>query len=585
MSAAGMRARLIRRVAGASEEGLSATTPVLYWMSRDQRVHDNWALLYAREVALKASAPLGVVLCLAPSYPGGTLRAYDFLLKGLRECEAILEQLGVPFFLLPGDPPKVLPQFAADINCGLIVTDFNPMPGKKAWLRSMLGTTAYPPVKGGGGVDVTSDDLSPTNLPACVGSIVEVDAHNIVPCWVTSDKKETAARTIRPKLQRLLPHFLKDYPAPLTKANCGDTLAKWNKTQLPTSAVNWNAMYKSLEVDRLVTPVTWIRPGETAAMGAAKKFARSDEALMAYHEKRNDPNAGAQSQLSPYLHFGHISAQRVALMAQQHADKSRSADVKRGVGAFIEELVIRRELSDNFVYYSDAQPAWPEWALKSLKEHEADPRDHVYTLEQLEFGSTYDTLWNAAQHEMVLRGKMHGFMRMYWAKKILEWSPNAAEAFRVALYLNDKYFLDGRDPNGIVGVAWCIYGVHDMGWKERPIFGKVRYMNHAGCKRKFNVESYVNAMKVIVGMSMTDQPELAKKCFAAVEAVAAHGSNGGQEATKTRTAALEHSLSTEAIDRSAAPRPRRGRDAAPQNGACEELVQPRRSQPKGPSTP
>ena len=193
--------------------------------------------------------------------------------------------------------------------------------------------------------------------------------------------------------------------------------------------------------------------------------------LALYAEKRNDPNQKGQSDLSPYLHFGHLSAQRIALEVRKN---SKDLDSKR---AFLEELIVRRELSDNYCFYNphyDRFEGFPAWAQKTLNEHRRDTRDYLYNQEQFENGLTHDPLWNAAQMEMVRKGKMHGYLRMYWAKKILEWTPSPEEAQRIAIYLNDKYELDGRDPNGYTGIAWSIGGVHDRAWGERPVFGKIR---------------------------------------------------------------------------------------------------------------
>jgi deoxyribodipyrimidine photo-lyase len=213
-----------------------------------------------------------------------------------------------------------------------------------------------------------------------------------------------------------------------------------------------------------------------------------DSKLIHYDDTRNDPTQDGQSNLSPYLHFGQLSAQRVALEVRMHPVPDAEKE------AFLEELLVRRELSDNFCFYNpsyDSVAGFPEWAQKTLKAHRSDPREYRYSAEELEQGLTHDSLWNAAQMEMVRRGKMHGYMRMYWAKKILEWSQSPDEALNIATYLNDKYELDGRDPNGYTGIAWSIGGVHDRAWQERPIFGKIRYMSHRGAQRKFDVQAYV----------------------------------------------------------------------------------------------
>ena len=157
-------------------------------------------------------------------------------------------------------------------------------------------------------------------------------------------------------------------------------------------------------------------------------------------------------------------------------------------------MIIRRELSDNFCEYEknyDYFEGFHHWAQKSLNEHRNDEREYIYTDEQFEEADTHDPLWNAAQNQMKTTGKMHGYMRMYWAKKILEWSPSPEIALQVAINLNDKYELDGRDPNGYTGIAWSIGGIHDRAWFERPVYGKIRYMNYNGCKSKFNVFKYI----------------------------------------------------------------------------------------------
>jgi deoxyribodipyrimidine photo-lyase len=210
--------------------------------------------------------------------------------------------------------------------------------------------------------------------------------------------------------------------------------------------------------------------------------------LQEYDEKRNDPTENSVSNLSPYLHFGQISAQRVALEVKKSQAKSEKKD------SFLEELVVRRELSDNYCFYNekyDQFEGFHPWAQKTLNEHRGDKREYLYSSEEFEEAKTHDDLWNAAQMEMVLRGKMHGYMRMYWAKKILEWTESPESALEIAIYLNDKYELDGRDSNGYTGIAWSVGGVHDRAWNERPVFGKIRYMSYNGCKRKFDIQSYI----------------------------------------------------------------------------------------------
>ena len=421
--------------------------PVLYWMSREQRAGDNWGLHYARELAGEFRS-LVVCFCLVPSFLGATLRQYDFMLRGLKETAEILSVLGIPFALRIGDPGIEIPRLAAEINAGIVVTDFDPLRVKQDWQKRAAR--------------------------ALDAALIEVDGHNIVPARMVSDKQEYAARTIRPKIQRLFYDFLEEYPE----------LTRQEAAAPDVPRPDWDAARRSIDVDETVGPVDTV-PGEAAANRALARFI--GEGLKGYAEKRNDPNAGATSRLSAYFHFGQIAPQRVAL-----ALSASGVGVDQEV--FLEEFVVRRELSDNFCLHNphyDSLKGAPEWARKALAAHAGDVRDYVYTREQFEKARTHSRFWNAAQNELRCSGYMHGYMRMYWAKKILQWSASPEEALNTALALNDRYGLDGRDPNGYVGVLWSIAGLHDRPWRRRPVFGTVRYMNEKGCRRKFDVDAYV----------------------------------------------------------------------------------------------
>lgn len=436
-------------------EGRHARGPVVYWMSRDQRVADNWALLFAQDVARKDHAPLAVIFSLSPRFPGATIRQYNFMLHGLEEVEGTLDQLNIRFFLLAGPPDKEIPAFVRKHQVGTVVTDFSPLRIHREWKNRVSGKLGVP--------------------------FYEVDAHNIVPCRLASDKREYAAATFRPKLNRLLPTFLDEMPQPVPHS------VSWKGGRERT---DWKRVWNQLTVDTSVMPVDWIVPGEAAARSVFDRFLKSG--LPKYGADRNDPTKSAQSNLSPYLHFGHISPQRVALEVSKEVENQSSRD------AFLEELIVRRELSDNFCFYADYYDSiatFPSWAQRTLNKHERDRRPHLYSPRQFERGATHDALWNAAQIEMLKTGKMHGFMRMYWAKKILEWSPTPELALRTAIWLNDKYELDGRDPNGYAGIAWSIGGVHDRAWGERSVFGKLRYMSADGCRRKFDVDRYISLVQ------------------------------------------------------------------------------------------
>jgi len=425
--------------------------PVVYWMSRDQRVNDNWALLSAQERAMQMKTPLIVVFCLVPGFLNATLRQYGFMLRGLEEVASTLAGKNISFHLLQGGPEQVLPDFLQRHKAGCLTTDFDPLRIKRRWKESISKEIMIP--------------------------FFEVDAHNIVPCLHASKKQEYAAYTLRPKIVRALPDFLQSFPK-----------LQMHPYHLSTKAekIDRQKLLEGMHLDRAVAEVNWIAPGEKAAKKALQTFLKYG--LSSYDQRRNDPALDGQSGLSPYLHFGHLSAQRVAIEVMKCAGPKQSRD------AFLEELIIRRELSDNFCLYNpdyDSFKGFPVWAQKTLHEHRRDRRQYRYSLYQFEQGETHDDLWNSAQKEMVILGKMHGYLRMYWAKKILEWTDSPEQAMEIAIYLNDRYELDGRDPNGYAGIAWSIGGVHDRAWGERPIFGKIRYMSYNGCRSKFNIKSYI----------------------------------------------------------------------------------------------
>lgn len=425
--------------------------PVVYWMSRDQRISDNWALISAQRKAIELKQPLAVVFCLAPGFLGATVRQYGFMLRGLEMVEEALAPKGIAFFLLEGEPTREIPRFLKQVRAGWLYNDFDPLRIKRTWKEEVARAIRIP--------------------------FMEVDAHNIVPCRVASPKQEWAAYTLRPKIKKQLDEWLESCP-PLKKHPY-----PWTVEGHP---VPWERVKAGLKVDRSVGEVSWLLPGEGPAKKALRSFIK--EKLSKYGERKKDPGSNVQSDLSPYLHFGHISPLRVALEV-----KSSGPDTET-VEGFLEELIVRRELADNFCFYNpeyDNFDGLPAWARETLNRHRRDARPYLYTLEKLENARTHDPLWNAAQTEMVHRGKMHGYLRMYWAKKILEWTPSPEEAMETAIYLNDRYELDGRDPNGYTGIAWSIGGVHDRAWPERPVFGKVRYMGDKGVRSKFDVQGYL----------------------------------------------------------------------------------------------
>ncbi|MBN2415200.1 deoxyribodipyrimidine photo-lyase [bacterium] len=425
--------------------------PVVYWMSRDQRARDNWALLYAQEKAVEFRAPLHVVFCLVPEFLGALDRQYRFMLHGLRQTAADLSGLHIPFRLEEGEPRERIPAFLDRVGAGMLVTDFDPLKIKRAWKQQVL-----------------------ESITVCAR---EVDTHNIVPCRAASDKQEWAAYTIRKKITLKLPDFLEPFPSlidhPFPADPAGAGLERPLKAH-PDSGMN--------------TGGDIVVPGEAAARACLDTFIT--ERLDGYPENRNNPLIDGTSNLSPYLHFGQIAPQRVAWEVQQSRANPAAKE------AFLEELIVRRELADNYCWYNreyDTVNGFPDWARATLADHRHDQREYIYSPEQFERAQTHDALWNAAQTGLTATGTMHGYLRMYWAKKILEWTPSPEEALAIAISLNDRYQLDGRDPNGYTGVAWSIGGVHDRAWPERSVFGKIRFMNASGCRRKFDVDGYIDS--------------------------------------------------------------------------------------------
>lgn len=423
--------------------------PVLYWMNREERVDDNWSLIFAQILASKKKVPLVVLFNLVPNFLSGGLRQFTFKIQGLKDVEKKLKKLNIPFYVVIGSQTEnEIVKFIKKYKIGAVVSDFYPLKVCKHWKNKVLKNITIP--------------------------FYEVDAHNIVPCWEASSKQEFGAYTIRPKIHKLLKEYLTEFPKVKKQT------IKWKSKVF---IINWEKILKTSKTDKSILSVNWTKGGEKEGIKTLKYFI--EYKLAKYNSGRNDPNKNATSYLSPYLHYGQISAQRVALEVIKHGKNKKS---------FLEELIIRKELADNFCFYNknhDSFNGFHNWAKETLNRHRKDKREYVYSLKQFEKSQTHDPLWNAAQKEMVKRGKMHGFMRMYWAKKILEWTKSPEEAMKIAIYLNDKYELDGRDPNGYTGIAWAIGGVHDRPWSERKVFGKIRYMNFNGCKKKFDIVKYI----------------------------------------------------------------------------------------------
>jgi deoxyribodipyrimidine photo-lyase len=430
---------------------------VLYWMQQSQRAEYNHALEYAAYRANELGLPLVACFGLTSGFPEGQERHYRFMLEGLSETARSLEKRGIRFIVRIGEPDAVAVEIAGD--AALAVTDRGYLRVQKAWRERAARGMRCP--------------------------LIQVESDVIVPVEEASPKEEFTAGTFRPKILRRLDEYI--LPLKIRKLK-KDSLSL---SLFSEKADDIDGLLGKIDVARDVKGVSWLRGGTSEAKRLLKEFIA--RRLQRVPEERNDPSKDCVSRLSPYLHFGQVSPLFIAMEVREHP--SPGADI------FLEELIVRRELAMNFVHYNERYDSYEclhAWSIKSLEEHAGDPRENIYSLKDLEAGKTHDPYWNAAQREMVLRGHMHGYMRMYWGKKILEWSPSPREAYRRAVYLNNKYELDGRDPNGFAGVAWC-FGKHDRAWGARPVFGKVRYMNDAGLRRKFDIEEYVRRVESYVG--------------------------------------------------------------------------------------
>ncbi|HUL20535.1 MAG TPA: deoxyribodipyrimidine photo-lyase [Thermodesulfobacteriota bacterium] len=445
------------RIKELNKKEVKKGTYVLYWMQASQRAEYNHALEYAISKGNELHQPVIVFFGITDHFPEANERHYTFMLEGLSEVRQSLEKRGILMVILHKSPEMGAIQLAK--GASLAVVDMGYLKIQKGW---------------------RSDAAAKMNCP-----LIQVESDVIVPVEETSPKEEYAAATIRSKIRRKLSHFL----VPLKQVEPAVDSLFLNLNSFDLSDVD-EAISK-LQIDRSVQRVSSLYGGTKEARKHLEVFLEGK--LDQFPELRNDPTLDYLSYMSPYLHFGQISPLFIALRALE----TRSL----GTEAFLEELIVRRELSMNFVFYNEKYDSFegvPEWAKKTLNAHQKDKRQYTYTVEELESAKTHDPYWNAAQKEMVIKGKMHGYMRMYWGKKIIEWSKTPEEAYRITLYLNNKYELDGRDPNGFTGVAWC-FGKHDRPWGERSIFGNVRYMNDKGLKRKFDADGYVKMMNKFDG--------------------------------------------------------------------------------------
>lgn len=421
--------------------------PILYIMERDQRLQDNDALNYALELGTKYKQDVFIIFILN-SQGNNNMEKYpiitNHLLGGLGKIKKDSKKYNIPFIL--NNNFNILNKIIKEINISSIVLDFSPLRSSICWKQNLVKQLSIP--------------------------IIEVDTHNIFPAFYISTKQEFGAYTLRPKINKIFDKYL--------------DIQEINNLSFENKALR-ERFYSYDEFEYFIKKQNreWVEPEIILEHFIQNKLSNYSE--------RNNPISDVGSRLSPYLNFGHISSKIIVKEVLKYKNI-----YPLEVSSFIEEIIVRKELADNFCLYSkdyDNFNGFHKWAQKTLNDHRNDKRQYIYTLKELELGETHDEAWNSCVKEMALTNYMSGYMRMYWAKKILEWTSSPEEALYITNYLNDKYELDGRDPNGYVGSAWSIGGIHDRPWKEREIFGKIRYMNYEGLKRKFPIDVYIKNWK------------------------------------------------------------------------------------------
>jgi deoxyribodipyrimidine photo-lyase len=437
---------------------------VLYWMQMFKRTSHNHALTFAIRKANELELPLVVYEGLKYYYPWASDRIHTFILEGVEEKRREFAKLGVRYIFYlqkdPNSPKQTVARITKD--AAVIVTDDYPCFIIPEHNRRIAERATIP--------------------------VYAVDSNGVIP-MSKFEKEEYAAYTIRPKIKKLLPGYLKPYKEdnieirkPKIEVDCPET---------KITPQNIAELVSECDIDHSVPASTFYPGGTAIGRTRLKKFI--DEILPDYETARNKPDRDGSSRLSAYLHFGFLSPLEIAL-AVENSEAPREAK-----DAYLEELIVRRELSFNFTSHNpryDSLDALPAWVQKTMRDHIDDERQVVYSLDQLERGETHDELWNAAQREMVATGEMHNYVRMLWGKNVIAWSRTYEEAFAALEHLNNKYCLDGRDPNSYAGILWC-FGKHDRPWMERPVFGTMRYMTSGSTGKKFNSKKYIEWTKTL----------------------------------------------------------------------------------------
>ena len=432
---------------------------VLYWMQIFKRASHNYALNFAIQNANERGLPLVVYEGLKFYYPWANDRFHTFILEGVAEKHAEFYERGIRYIFYlqrhQRDPRNTVAQLARE--AALLVTDDFP-----CFI-----------------IPEHNERIAQLNLP-----VYAVDANGMVPLSALP-KEEYAAYTIRPKINRLLPDLPRtivtphlDKQKPTLDVDCPETTV---------TADNIAELVSECDIDHTVKPSDRYRGGTNAGRKRLTHFVRN--ILPHYDKTQKEPSVDGVSRLSPYLHFGFLSIQEI-VAAVEHAKAPKPAKQ-----AFLEQAIVRRELSFNLTRYNphyDSLRSLPDWAQQTMRDHAEDPRPELLDAETIEAGETYDELWNAAQRELLITGHLHNYVRMLWGKRVIEWQRSYEMAFELLVHLNNKYALDGRNPNSYAGILWC-FGKHDRPWFDREIFGTMRYMTSQSMAKKFNARRYIGA--------------------------------------------------------------------------------------------
>jgi deoxyribodipyrimidine photo-lyase len=447
---------------------------VLYWMIAARRTTWSFALDHAVAVAKQLERPLVVFEPLRAGYPWACDRFHAFVMQGMEDNAKRCAARGVTYLSYvepaPGEGSGLLEALAARAAC--VITDEQP----GFFLPRMVAAAA-------------------AKLPV---RVEQVDGNGLLPLRAVARTFPTAM-AFRRELQRQLPVQLAQLPAAAPLARLPAAL---RDAALPK--LRWRSAKRlaDIPIDHAIAPVSY-RGGSVAAAATLKDFLAHK--LARYADDRKDLDRDPSSQLSPYLHFGHISTHEVvskiwtgepAQLAKSKVTGKREGwwKLRAASEAFLDELVTWRELGYNFCHHDPDYGSWdalPPWAKKTLTDHARDPRPELYTRAELEAAATHDPIWNAAQRQLVGDGRIHNYLRMLWGKKILEWSATPQEALATLIELNNKYAVDGRDPNSYSGILWTL-GLFDRPWGPvRPIFGTIRFMSSDATRKKLDMDEYL----------------------------------------------------------------------------------------------